>query len=61
MMWDVSCEYWKRLGVEAIAEAVAGAAPGEIVLLHDGGRTERSQTVKVLELGLARVFSTPIV
>lgn len=56
MMWDVSCEDWKRPGVEAIAQSVAGAGRGKIVLLHDGGRTERSQTVKGLEMGLARVF-----
>jgi peptidoglycan/xylan/chitin deacetylase (PgdA/CDA1 family) len=55
MMWDVGCEDWKRPGAEVIAQTVAGGGPGEIVLLHDGGRTERSQTVKGLEMGLARV------
>jgi hypothetical protein len=56
MMWDVTCEDWKRPGAEVIAQTVAGAGPGKIVLLHDGGRTERSQTVKGLEMGLGRVF-----
>ena len=58
MLWDVDSEDWKRPGAEPIARAVAGAAPGQIVLLHDGGRTERSQTIAGLELGLARVFAS---
>jgi peptidoglycan/xylan/chitin deacetylase (PgdA/CDA1 family) len=60
MMWDVAPADWKRPGVEVIAQAVASAGPGKIVLLHDGGRTERSQTVEGLEMGLARAFMQSI-
>jgi len=56
MLWTVDCEDWRQPGVEAITDAVARAARGDIVLLHDGGRGERSQTVEGLELGLARAF-----
>lgn len=57
VMWDVDCEDWKRPGVEFIAGRVAGAKRGEIVLLHDGGLTERSQTVAGLDLGIARALA----
>lgn len=47
--WDVDPKDWARPGASAIAEHVlARAAPGRVILLHDGGG-DRSQTVAALE------------
>lgn len=48
---------WKQPGATEIASRiVGGAAPGRIVVLHDGGG-DRSQTVEGLELALAYLES----
>lgn len=45
VMWDVDTRDWSLPGAPAIAERiVAGARPGAIILLHDGGN-DRSQTL----------------
>ncbi len=54
MMWDVDSEDWRQPGVEPIAQAVSAARAGQVVLLHDGGKTGREQTVAGLKTGLAR-------
>ena len=50
--WDVEVGDWLKPGVEAIANAIVTAAPGAIVLLHDGGG-DRSETVA----GVARALA----
>jgi peptidoglycan/xylan/chitin deacetylase (PgdA/CDA1 family) len=52
VLWDVDPEDWSRPGVEAIAAAIRGAGPRDVVLLHDG-RGDRGQTVAALRLALA--------
>jgi peptidoglycan-N-acetylglucosamine deacetylase len=48
VLWDCSPEDWARPGAEVIAGRVlAGAKPGSVILLHDGGG-DRSQTVASL-------------
>jgi peptidoglycan-N-acetylglucosamine deacetylase len=45
VLWSVDSEDYRRPGVRAIvARVLAGAQPGAIVLLHDGGG-DRSQTI----------------
>jgi peptidoglycan/xylan/chitin deacetylase (PgdA/CDA1 family) len=45
VLWSVDSQDYRLPGVEAIVERVlAGARPGAIVLLHDGGG-DRSQTL----------------
>src|SRR5437588_4741873 len=45
VLWSVDTSDWEQPGTEAIVErALAGAHPGTIVLLHDGGGN-RSQTI----------------
>jgi peptidoglycan/xylan/chitin deacetylase (PgdA/CDA1 family) len=39
VLWDVDPEDWSRPGVEAIAAAIRGAGPRDVVLLHDGRAT----------------------
>ncbi len=51
MLWDVDTSDWRRPGAEAIAQAIASAAPGAVVLL-DGPR-DRAGTVAAVELALA--------
>lgn len=47
--WDLDPQDWARPGSATIAEHVlARAAPGRVILLHDGGG-DRSQTVAALE------------
>lgn len=47
-LWDVDPQDWRRPGVSTIvANVLARARPGGIVLLHDGGG-DRSQTVAAL-------------
>ncbi len=53
VLWDVDPQDWRRPGAAAIARRVlAGARPGKVVLLHDGGG-DRSQTVAALRTVLA--------
>jgi peptidoglycan/xylan/chitin deacetylase (PgdA/CDA1 family) len=48
VMWSVDTSDYARPGVKAIVRrALAGATPGAIILLHDGGG-DRSQTVAAL-------------
>ena len=48
VLWSVDSEDYRRPGVDAIvANVLAGARPGAIVLLHDAGGN-RSQTVAAL-------------
>lgn len=54
LMWNVDTEDWRRPGVDAIADVLLGAAPGDVVLMHDGGG-DRSQTVEALEIALPRL------
>lgn len=49
--WDIDSFDWKKPGVAAIAAAIKGATPGDVVLLHDGGG-DRSQTVEALREAL---------
>jgi len=51
--WDVDSRDWSDAGVdEIVANVLAHAHPGAIVLMHDGGlgggRTDRTSTVKAL-------------
>lgn len=46
--WTVDTNDWRRPGADTIAaRAISGAAPGAIILMHDGGG-DRSQTVAAL-------------
>ncbi|MER6020309.1 polysaccharide deacetylase family protein [Streptomyces anulatus] len=48
VLWDVAPDDWAMPGADVIADRIlAGARPGSIVLLHDGGG-DRSQTVDAL-------------
>ena len=48
--WSVDSKDWTRPGVKQIvANALKGAVPGGIILMHDGGGN-RSETVKALPL-----------
>jgi peptidoglycan/xylan/chitin deacetylase (PgdA/CDA1 family) len=50
VLWTVDTEDYLRPGVRVIVHrALAGARPGAIILLHDGGG-DRSQTIKALPL-----------
>lgn len=48
VLWDVDTLDWERPGADAIvANAVEGARPGSIILMHDGGG-DRSETLAAL-------------
>jgi peptidoglycan-N-acetylglucosamine deacetylase len=48
VLWSVETRDYKRPGVQAIVRnALHGARPGSIILLHDGGG-DRTQTVSAL-------------
>jgi peptidoglycan-N-acetylglucosamine deacetylase len=48
VLWSVDTDDWERPGVEQIIHnAVAGAEPGAIILMHDAGG-DRSETVAAL-------------
>lgn len=49
--WDIDTEDWTRPGADSIANAIKGATPGDVILMHDGGG-DRSQTVKALREAL---------
>jgi peptidoglycan/xylan/chitin deacetylase (PgdA/CDA1 family) len=49
VLWDVDPEDWARPGTATIVQRVlAGAKPGAIILMHDGGGN-RAQTVEALD------------
>ncbi|MDX3002402.1 polysaccharide deacetylase family protein [Kribbella solani] len=55
VLWDVDTNDWKRPGATTIANrVVAGARPGAIILMHDGGGN-RSQTVAGLDQALTKL------
>ena len=58
MLWDVDTTDWKRPGADAIAEAIASAPPGAVVLLHDGPE-DRGGTVAAVERVLAAAPGRP--
>lgn len=63
VLWDVDAADWERPPAELIAErSLAGARPGSIILLHDGGG-DRSQTIaavpKIVK-GLRRRGLSPV-
>jgi peptidoglycan-N-acetylglucosamine deacetylase len=44
VLWDVDAQDWQEPGAEAVLRRLRAAAPGAVVLLHDGGG-DRSPTV----------------
>ncbi|NIK61807.1 polysaccharide deacetylase family protein [Kribbella shirazensis] len=55
VLWDVDTKDWEKPGAARIEHAImAGARPGAIVLLHDGGGS-RAQTVAALDKALAKL------
>ncbi|HZX03750.1 polysaccharide deacetylase family protein [Kribbella sp.] len=55
VLWDVDTEDWKKPGTAHIEHAIlAGARPGAIILMHDGGGN-RSQTVAALDQALTKL------
>ncbi|GAA1571912.1 hypothetical protein GCM10009804_30320 [Kribbella hippodromi] len=55
VLWDVDTNDWKRPGAATIANRiVAGARPGAIILMHDGGGN-RSQTVAGVDQALTKL------
>ncbi|WP_405056454.1 polysaccharide deacetylase family protein [Kribbella sp. NBC_01505] len=55
VLWDVDTNDWKKPGSAAIEHAIlAGAYPGAIVLMHDGGGN-RAETVAALERALTKL------
>ena len=53
VLWDIDPQDWRRPGVDAIVDNVLSfAAPGSIVLMHDGGGV-RDETVAALSRVLA--------
>jgi peptidoglycan/xylan/chitin deacetylase (PgdA/CDA1 family) len=55
VLWDVDTKDWTKPGVAHIEHAImAGARPGAIILMHDGGGN-RSQTVAALDQALTKL------
>lgn len=55
VLWDVDTKDWEKPGTARIERAIlAGARPGAIVLLHDGGGN-RTQTVEALDRALTKL------
>ncbi|WP_202868779.1 polysaccharide deacetylase family protein [Kribbella antibiotica] len=55
VLWDVDTNDWKKPGAASIEHAIlAGAYPGAIVLMHDGGGN-RTQTVAALERAMTKL------
>jgi peptidoglycan/xylan/chitin deacetylase (PgdA/CDA1 family) len=47
--WAVDSEDWKKPGVTKIVQtALSSVSPGAIILLHDGGGTDRDQTMAAI-------------
>lgn len=58
VMWDIDTRDWARPGVSYIVSQVLNnAAPGKIVLMHDGGG-DRSQTIAALKQILPKLQSS---
>ena len=49
--WNVDTHDWEQPGVDAIYQSLMLTAPGQVVLMHDGGG-DRSQTVEALKKAL---------
>ncbi|MET9268344.1 polysaccharide deacetylase family protein [Kribbella sp. NPDC003557] len=55
VLWDVDTKDWEKPGAAQIEHAImAGARPGAIILMHDGGGN-RSQTVAALDRALTKL------
>ena len=55
VLWDVDTKDWEKPGAAYIEHAIlAGARPGAIILMHDGGGN-RSQTVAALDRALTKL------
>lgn len=55
VLWDVDTKDWEKPGAAHIEHAIlAGARPGAIILMHDGGGN-RSQTVAALDRALTKL------
>ncbi|MFF0269649.1 polysaccharide deacetylase family protein [Kribbella sp. NPDC004536] len=55
VLWDVDTKDWEKPGAAHIEHAIlAGARPGAIILMHDGGGN-RSQTVAALDQALTKL------
>ncbi|MFG1905921.1 polysaccharide deacetylase family protein [Kribbella sp. NPDC048928] len=55
VLWDVDTKDWEKPGIAHIEHAImAGARPGAIILMHDGGGN-RSQTVAALDHTLTQL------
>ncbi|HEY4568495.1 MAG TPA: polysaccharide deacetylase family protein [Kribbella sp.] len=55
VLWDVDTNDWEKPGTATIEHAIlAGARPGAIILMHDGGGN-RSQTVAALDAALTKL------
>ncbi|MFG1624926.1 polysaccharide deacetylase family protein [Kribbella sp. NPDC049227] len=55
VLWDVDTKDWTKPGVAKIEHALlAGARPGAIILMHDGGGN-RSETVTALDQALTKL------
>ena len=47
--WGVDSLDWRKPGAQAIVNTVlSGVSPGAVILLHDGGGTDREQTLQAL-------------
>jgi peptidoglycan-N-acetylglucosamine deacetylase len=50
VLWTVTPEDWQRPGLDAIVDCVLGeAAPGAIVLMHDGGEVDCEANLAAVE------------
>ncbi|MBP2355627.1 peptidoglycan/xylan/chitin deacetylase (PgdA/CDA1 family) [Kribbella aluminosa] len=55
VLWDVDTKDWEKPGTAHVEHAImAGARPGAIILMHDGGGN-RSQTVAALDQALTKL------
>ncbi|GAA2815236.1 polysaccharide deacetylase family protein [Kribbella solani] len=55
VLWDVDTRDWEKPGAARVEHAIlAGARPGAIILMHDGGG-DRSQTVAALDRALTKL------
>jgi peptidoglycan/xylan/chitin deacetylase (PgdA/CDA1 family) len=55
VLWDVDTKDWEKPGAAHIEHAIlAGARPGAIILMHDGGGN-RAQTVAALDRALTKL------
>jgi peptidoglycan/xylan/chitin deacetylase (PgdA/CDA1 family) len=54
LLWDVDTADWSCPGVDIVADAIATAPPGAVVLLHDGP-ADRAGTVAAVDSALSAV------